>query len=200
MTEREDGDITTLLGAWRSGDRAGLDELLARTYPRLHHVADAFLHNERKGNTLQATELVNELYIVLRRQRNITFASRTEFYSFAAYLIRLILRTRARDRKAQKRGSGHTRVELSEDLSWIDAGGPEMLDLDRALDELAILHERKARLVELTAFLGFSTSDAAELLGISKATADRDLRFTRAWLYDRLQTNAGEGTSRECDE
>src|SRR5690349_17866590 len=101
MGERDDGDITILLGAWRSGDRAGLDELLARAYPRLHHLADAFLHQEARGNTLQATELVSELYITLRRQRNISFSSRTEFYSFAAYLIRLILRTRARNRRTQ---------------------------------------------------------------------------------------------------
>jgi RNA polymerase sigma factor (TIGR02999 family) len=187
MDAPRDGEITTLLDAWRSGEPAALDHLLVEAYPRLHHLADVFLVRERNGATLQATELVNELYITLTRQRNITFRSRTEFYSFAAYLIRLMLRTRARDRKAQKRGAGGLRVPLSEDLSWVDVTGPEILDLDRALDELAKLNERKARLVELTAFLGFSSADAAALLGISKATADRDLRFTRAWLFDRLQ-------------
>ncbi len=187
MEPQEEGDITVLLESWRAGERSGLDALLGKAYPRLHRLADAFLARESSGVTLQATELVNELYIVLRRQRNVSFASRTEFYSFAAYLIRLMLRTRARDHNAYKRGAGHVRIPLSDALSWIDAVGPEILDLNRALDELAALDERKARLIELTAFLGLSSADAAELLGISKATADRDLRFTRAWLRDRLR-------------
>lgn len=200
MEPGDEDDITVLLESWRAGERSGLDELLGQAYPRLHGLADAFLARESSSITLQATELVNELYIILRRQRNVSFANRTEFYSFAAYLIRLMLRTRARHRSARKRGTGHVRIPLSENLSWIDAAGPEILDLNRALDELQVLHARKARLIELTAFLGLSSADAAELLGISKATADRDLRFTRAWLQDRLRADVSTSTSLQSSD
>jgi RNA polymerase sigma factor (TIGR02999 family) len=180
------GEITVLLDSWRRGEREALTDLVTLSYPKLHGLADAFLRRESAAHTLQATELVNELYIVLVRQRKIDPRDRREFYCFAAYLIRLLLCNRARDRKALKRGSGEPRVPLTEDLGAIDAAGEDMLDLHAALTELDEMHPRKARLLDLIAFLGYSTEDAAALLGISKRTADRDVRFTCAWLYARM--------------
>lgn len=181
------GDITTLLQHWREGRPGALDGVFAATYPRLRKLAASFLRRESPGHTMQATGLVHEIYLVLLHQRKVEFADRAHFYSTAAGLMRAILRDWARDKNALKMGGGAVRVPLSEDLSWVDAGSAEFLDLDAALTELEQLDERKARLIELKTFLGCSTEEAAEQLGISKATADRDLRLAKAWLYQRLR-------------
>lgn len=180
------GDITQLLSHWRQGQPHALDELVAQAYPRLRGIADAFLRREANCLTLQATGLVNELYLLLRRQRTVDLLNREDFFSFSAYLTRLILLNRARERMASKR-SGGVRVPLTEDLSWVDAAGHDMIDLDRALGELGRLDPRKVQILDLTAFLGCTKDEAASLLGISRATVERELRFTRAWLHDRLR-------------
>jgi RNA polymerase sigma factor (TIGR02999 family) len=181
-------DITQRLHAWRNGELGALDSLIPTVYPELHRMALSFLRNESKGcETLQATGLVNELYLVLVNRRKVDFEQRNQFFALAAHLMRVILVDAARQRKAQKRGGPDaTRVPLSEDLVWVDAASEEMIDLDRALGELTKLEPRKTEMIVLKAFLGLSTEEAAELAGVSKATADRDLRFVKAWLYQRM--------------
>jgi RNA polymerase sigma factor (TIGR02999 family) len=181
------GDITALLAAWRDGRPGALDDVIVVTYPKLRKLAESFLRRESPGHTIQATGLVHEIYLLLLRQRKVAFEDRGHFYATAAGLMRAILRDWARDKGAQKRGGDAVRVPLSEDLSWVDADSTEFLDLDVALAELERLDERKARLIELKTFLGCSTEEAAEQLAISKATADRDLRLAKAWLYQRLR-------------
>lgn len=183
------GEITTLLRAWRAGDSEALDRLVPLVYPKLRRIAAAFLRRETPGHTLDATGLVHELYFRIVNQRQATFDDRQHFYSFAAHVMRRVLRDWARDRSAQKRGGHADRVPLSEFLAWIDAASEEMIDLSTALDELESLDARKVRLLELKVFLGCSTSEAAEIIGISKATADRDLQLTKAWLFRRLRGN-----------
>jgi RNA polymerase sigma factor (TIGR02999 family) len=180
-------DITTLLVRWRDGKPGALDDVIVATYPRLRKLAESFLRRESPGHTIQATALVHEIYLLLLRQRKVEFEDRGHFYATAAGLMRAILRDWARGKGARKRGGEAVRVPLSEDLSWVDADSPEFLDLDMALTELEQLDERKARLIELKTFLGCSTEEAAEQVGISKATADRDLRMAKAWLYQRLR-------------
>ncbi|MCC6536047.1 MAG: sigma-70 family RNA polymerase sigma factor [Bryobacterales bacterium] len=181
------GDITLLLRAWQQGDQAALDSLLPEVYPRLHTIAEAFMRRERPNSTLQATGLVNELYLALLRKQRIDFSQRSDFFAFAAWIMRMILREHARGRQAGKRGGDAIHVPLSEDLNFVDAHSPEqMIDVDRALEELKAIEPRGAQLLELKSFLGCSTTEAGELLGISRATADRALRFSRAWLYERL--------------
>jgi RNA polymerase sigma factor (TIGR02999 family) len=184
------GDITTLLARWRDGRPGAFDDVIVATYPRLRSLAESFLRRESSGHTIQATGLVHEIYLLLLRQRKVEFEDRRHFYATAAGLMRGILRDWARGKSAQKRGGEAVRVPLSEDLSWVDADSPEFLDLDIALTELERLDERKAHLIELKTFLGCSTEEAAEQLGISKATADRDLRLAKAWLYQRLRGTA----------
>ena len=183
-------DITQLLHSWKGDDGKSLDDLLSISYSKLHSIATSFLRRERPGHTLQATGLVHELYLVLLTRKSIDLESRDHFYSFAAYMMRLILRDWARNRLAQKRGGDAVRVPLSDDLHWVNADSEELLDLDRALTELDGLDHRKAELIQLKTFLGFSTEEAAASMGISKATADRDLRFAKAWLYERLHPEA----------
>jgi RNA polymerase sigma factor (TIGR02999 family) len=184
----EHDDITQRLHAWRNGEQGALDSLIPAVYPELHRMALNFVRNESKGSgTLQATGLVNELYLVLVNRRKVDFEQRNQFFALAAHLMRVILIDVARQRRAQKRGGPDAiRIPLSEDLHWVDATSEEMLDLDRALGELTKLEPRKTEMMVLKAFLGCSTQEAAELAGVSKATADRDLRFVKAWLYQRM--------------
>jgi RNA polymerase sigma factor (TIGR02999 family) len=114
---------------------------------------------------------------------------RGHFYTFAAKLMRMILVDHARSRNAQRRGGPNIRVPLSEELSWLGDKDSDFLDLNRALDRLEQIDIRKARMVELRFFLAFTVDEIAELMEISKATVDRDLKFIRGWLYRELKGN-----------
>ena len=187
MERLHEADVTQLLHAWGAGSNEAFQNLIRVAYPQLKRLAGAYLRHERKAHTLDATALVHELYLVLHRQRKVDLHDRSHFFTLAASLMRLILRDWARDRNALKRGGRETRVPLSEDLPWMHVRTEDIIDLDMALHELEQLDARKVRLIELRTFLGLQTDQAAALLGISKATADRDLRTARAWLYRRLK-------------
>jgi RNA polymerase sigma factor (TIGR02999 family) len=180
------GEITTLLDRWAQGDAQAFQALTPYVYEDLRRLARSFLRKERSEHTLQATGLVNELYLILLKSTRDPFHDRSHFFSFAARAMRRILVDHARARATEKRGTGIPHLELSPEISWIDPTGPEMLDVDRLLDELETLDPRKARAVELRIFLGCTAEEAAELLSISKPTLDRDLRFSLAWLAERL--------------
>lgn len=183
------GEVTALLKEWQAGKPDALDRLFDVVYPQLRHIAGALFRNERPENILQPTVAVNELFLKLVRQRSLRFEDREHFYRLAARLMRRILIDHARGQRRQKRDGGIP-VPLDENLTWIDAGQVEMLDLDRVLDELDELDPHKCRIVELRFFLGFTAEETAQLLSISKATVDRELKFTRGWLYDRLHSPA----------
>jgi len=179
------GEITVLLRDWRAGDPAAIEHLFELVYPQLRHIAGALFRGERPENLLQPTSVVNELFLKLMRQRSLRFEDREHFYSLSARLMRRVLVDHARSEGRQKRDSG-TPVPLHADLAWIDARPAEMMDLDPNLEELDQLDARKCRMVELRFFLGFTAEETAELLNTSKATVDRELRFVRGWLYDKL--------------
>ena len=179
------GEITALLHDWKEGDPAAIDHLFELVYPQLRQIAGVLFRGERPENLLQPTSVVNELFLKLIRQRSLRFEDREHFYSLSARLMRRVLVDHARSEGRQKRDWG-VPVPLHPDLSWIDARPAEMMDLDRVLEELEQLDERKCRMVELRFFLGFTAEETAELLKTSKATVDRELRFVRGWLYDRL--------------
>jgi RNA polymerase sigma factor (TIGR02999 family) len=179
------GEITILLRDWRAGDPAAIEHLFELVYPQLRQIAGALFRGERPENLLQPTSVVNELFLKLIRQRSLRFEDREHFYSLSARLMRRVLVDHARSEGRQKRDHGIP-VPLHEDLAWIDARPAEMMDLDRVLEELEQLDPRKCRMVELRFFLGFTSEETAELLNTSKATVDRELRFIRGWLYDRL--------------
>ena len=176
-----------LLDRWARGDHQAVDDLSPLVYSHLREVAISYLRRERSDHTLEATGLVNELFLVLLNENRASFEDRVHFFAFAAYAMRRILVNHARTRQTAKRGSAEAHVELSPDLAWVNPEGPDMLDLDRALDELESTEPRKARVVELRICLGCTSAEAAELMGISKPTLDRDLRFALAWLFDRLK-------------
>lgn len=188
------GDITLLLGKWRDGEPAAFDELMALVYPHLRQVAAAYVRRERNPDLIQGTALVHELYLRLLNQKKAAWEDRRHFYTFAAKVMRMILIDHARETQTQMRGGGLERIPLSDDLSWVNIDGPEMLDLNRALDELAVLDAEKVQLVELRYFLGCTAEETASVMEVSKATVDRDLKFIKSWLYRRIRPGVAADT------
>jgi RNA polymerase sigma factor (TIGR02999 family) len=181
------GEITLLLQRWSEGESGAVEQLAPLVYDHLRSVAAGYLNRERAGVTLQATGLVNELFVRLLKQKRAELTGRAHFFTFAARMMRRILVDAARARTAVKRGAPCERLSLSPELAWVDPREEGMLDLDQALDELAAAQPDKARIVELRVFLGCTSEETAELESISKATVDREMRFALAWLYKRIQ-------------
>jgi len=181
------GEITELLHAWSQGEPRALDRLFEEVYPQLRRIAGSLFRGERPENLLQPTSVVNELFLKLVRQRSLRFEDREHFYSLSARLMRRVLIDHARGHARVKRDGG-VAIPLNEGLAWIDAKPVEAMDMDRVLNELDAIDPRKCRMVELRFFLGFTAEETAELLSTSKATVDRELRFARAWLHERLQS------------
>ena len=179
-------EITLLLHRWKAGDREALASLASLAYDDLHAIAIGYLRREGSGHTLQATGLVNELYLRLAQVRSVQLTDRRHFYTFAAQLMRMILIDHARQTRALKRTGSVVRVPLHEEMAWIDASSEEILALDAALDQLEAIEERKVRVLELRFFLGCTNEETAQLLDVSRATIDRDLEFAKTWLYRRL--------------
>ncbi len=184
--ESNQGEITGLLLRWRDGDSQAFEALMPLVYPHLRQVAAAYIRRERNPGLLQATVLVHELYLRLLDQNRTVLHDRGHFFTFAAKVMRLILIDHAREMQAQRRGGGIQHVPLSNDLPWVDVGSVEILELNQALDELNGIDPYRVQLVELRYFLGCTAEETASLLGKSKATVDRDLKFVRTWLYRRL--------------
>jgi len=190
------GEITLLLAKWRGGETSAFDELIPLVYPHLREVAAAYVRRERNSDVLQATSLVHELYLRLLNQRKAVGDDRRHFYTFCAKVMRMIMIDHARESQALKRGGGTERVPLSDDLPWVKIGSPELIDLNRALDELAALDPDKVRLVELRCFLGCTAEETAGLMQISKATVDREFKFIKSWLYQRIQPDCVRGEAK----
>jgi RNA polymerase sigma factor (TIGR02999 family) len=176
-------DVTTLLREWSRGDAEAGEQVATRIYGELRRRAAAHLRREGAKNSLSPTDLLHDVFLQLVRQR-ISWENRAHFYGTACQLMRRVLIDHARARCAAKRGG--LRVELTEALVATGPLGIDVLALDDALNELASVDERQAKLVELRFFVGLTLPEAARMLEISLATANRDWRFARAWLFNRL--------------
>ena len=189
------GPVTRLLVAWNAGDRNALDEMVPLVYDELRRLAARYLSHERPGHTLAPTALVNEVYLRLIDQRNADWRNRAQFLGLAASMMRRILANHARDRAAAKRGGGREQVSLS--LVEAPSGAPnvDLIALEEALERLSALDERKAKVVELRFYGGLTMEEVAEVIGVSRATVEREWSFARAWLYDSI-----EGTETHRDE
>lgn len=183
-------DMTELLSRWKAGDRDALTEIATHAYVDLRAMAGRQFAGERSGHTLQATGLVNELYLRLRQMKVVDVADRHHFYALAAQVMRRILLDHARRTRAQKRPGRQVRVPLHEELAWCDAASDDIVDLESALEALGSLDERKLRAVEYRYLLGCSEAETADLLGVSGKTIARDLEFSKTWLYRRLRGDA----------
>ena len=183
----ETADLTAILDSWSNGDATALERITPLVYPQLREIAAACLRSNFGAPTLQATSLVSELFLKLLGTRPAKFESRRHFYAIAGRLMRHALVDHYRENAARKRGGAKLqRIPFREDLAWIDANSPELLDLDRALDELSHLDSVQAELIGLRFILGCTSEEAASLTGLSKATVDRKVRLGRAWLFRRL--------------
>jgi RNA polymerase sigma factor (TIGR02999 family) len=181
-------DVTRILSAIDRGDAHAAGQLLPLVYGELRKLAAAKLAAEKPGQTLQATALVHEAYLrLVGGEKAQHWESRRHFFAAAAEAMRRILVDRAR-RKARKRhGGGLDRRPLDPDRLAAPGPADDVLALDEALDRLAAEDPRRAELVKLRFFGGLTVAEAGRCLGLSRATADRDWAYARAWLYDRLR-------------
>jgi RNA polymerase sigma factor (TIGR02999 family) len=180
-------DITALLHAWTLGDVAARDRVMSVVYGDLRRRAAAYLRRERRGDTLQPSALVHEAYLRLVDQRRMVWQNRAQFFGVAAQMMRRILVDRARARKMAKRSGQWARVTFHDAARATPPVNVDVLDLDAALTRLASFDPRKCRLAELRFFGGLTLEEAGETLGISLATAERDWRAARAWLFKELR-------------
>jgi RNA polymerase sigma factor (TIGR02999 family) len=187
--EPDNGEVTVLLQRWKEGDKEVLERLTPLVYEQLHAIARGYMHRERGDHTLQPTALVGEVFLRLMNQRKAVWNDRVHFYVFAASIMRNILKDHARAHLADRRGGGAVKMPLSDELAWVGSSPEAVLDLHRALDRLETLDARKAKIVELRFFLSLSMEEAAEVMSLSLATAERDLKFARSWLHRELQTS-----------
>jgi RNA polymerase sigma factor (TIGR02999 family) len=184
-------EVTRVLSAIEAGDPQAAEQLLPLVYDELRRLAAQRLAGEGPGHTLQPTALVHEAYLKLvgadpQRPWN----GRVHFFAAAAEAMRRILIDHARWKHRARRGRGKKRVELGDldDIEIVAERGQadDLLALDQALTQLAAADPRRAELVRLRYFAGLTLEQAAELLGISRATADRHWAFARAWLFDAM--------------
>jgi RNA polymerase sigma factor (TIGR02999 family) len=186
------GQITRLLKAWSGGDAAALNRLTPLVYAELRNLARRYLRRESPGNTLQTIGLVHEAYLRLVDVKDVDWHDRLHFFAVSAQMMRRILVDAARARTSAKRGGNLRRANHSTamNLDQIpDLGtdkGAELIALDDALNVLAQMNARHARVVELRFFGGLSVEETASLLSISPQSVMRDWKLARAWLKREL--------------
>ena len=168
-----------------------LDEMAPAVYAELRRLARYYLSDKRPNHTLQPTALVHEAYIRLVQQHSVEWQSRAHFFGIAAQLMRRILIDHARGHLRQKRGGEYQKVTLNEAFVFSPEQSAELIAVDAALDRLAKLDERQARIVELRFFGGLSVQEAAAVLSISPKTVKRDWSVAKAWLYADLKEHRG---------
>lgn len=181
-----DDEVTALLADWSDGDSDALERLIPLVVDELRSLAGSLFRRESEAHTLQPTALVNEVYMRLADQRRVSWDNRSQFFAFAAILMRRVLVDHAKARKAAKRGGGALKVPLSEELALGEVVDLDILALDQALAALAEIDPRQARVVELRFFAGLSHEEIAELLDVSLSTVKRDWRTARLWLYREM--------------
>ncbi len=181
------GEVTTLLRAWNDGDPDAFERVVPLVYEELHRMAARYLIGEPSSISLQPTALVNELCLRLLGWDGVRWQSRGHFFGVSAGMMRHVLVDIARRRRAERRGGPHV-VRVPLDTIDVPASEPgaDLLEIDSALQLLALEDPRKAQVVELRFFGGLSMEEIAETLGVSVRTVHADWAFARAWLYRTL--------------
>lgn len=186
MAEQPSADITALLNEWSGGKPGALDRLVECVYPELHRIASRYFRAESQPQTLQSTALINEAYLSLAQAPAKQWSGRAHFFGFAAHLMRGILVDHARARQALKRGGAMPTLMLKDTDASVEPQDAEILDVDRALDELEQLDAQQARIIELRYFGGLSLDEVAEVLGVSVSTVKREWILAKTWIRRRL--------------
>jgi RNA polymerase sigma factor (TIGR02999 family) len=178
--------ITGLLRAWSDGDQAALERLVPLVEGEMRRLARGYMRRERKGHTLQATALVNEVFLRLADGPLVGWQDRAHFLGIAARLMRRVLVDYARSRGYAKRGGGAQKVSLDEATLVASERSVDLVALDRALEGLAVIDPRRSQVVELRYFGGLSVDETAHVLRVSAETVKRDWRLAKLWLLREL--------------
>jgi RNA polymerase sigma-70 factor (ECF subfamily) len=179
-------DVTEWLVACEKGDPRALESLLPLVYDELHRQAAGFFRRERADHTLQPTALVSEVYLRLVNQHEVKWQNRAQFFGIAAQMMRRILVSHARGRRAEKRGGAAECVTLAEGIAFSPERDVNLLALDEALTKLEAIDPEKSRMVELRFFSGLSVEETAEVMRVSPRTIDRQWQTAKAWLHREI--------------
>jgi RNA polymerase sigma factor (TIGR02999 family) len=182
-------DVTRILEAVARGDQASADELLPLVYQELRKLAAHKMAGQAPGHTLQPTALVHEAWLRLAGNEPGRFAGRAHFFAAAAEAMRHILIDSARRKRTMRHGGGQVRMDLQDVEIATPADDDELLAVHDVLDKLAAEDSKKAELAKLRYFVGLTFEEAAEVLGISVATAKRHWTYARAFLYEEIRAN-----------
>jgi len=185
-------DVTRLLGAIDQGDPNAARELLPMVYQELRKLAAHKMAGQAAGHTLQPTALVHEAWLRLLGNEEARFAGRAHFFAAAGEAMRHILIDSARRKQALRHGGGQARVDIDDLQIACQVEDDELLAVHEVLDKLAAEDMQKAELTKLRYFVGMTFEEAAEVLGISVATAKRHWTYARAWLYTEIQLNRSQ--------
>ncbi len=180
-------DVTQLLRAWSDGDDGALGELVPLVEAELRRLARVYMSRERRDHTLQPTALVNEAFVRLVDARTVRWQDRAHFLGISARLMRRVLVDHARSRGYQKRGGGLHRVTFDDQMVETPGLEVDLMGLDRALEELAQVDERKCRVIEMRFFGGLSVEETATALRVSTDTVKRDWRIAKLWLLKAIE-------------
>jgi RNA polymerase sigma factor (TIGR02999 family) len=183
---------TALLEQTEAGASPKLDQLVPLIFDELHEMAHRQLAREHHNVTLQTTALVHEAYLRLVDDARVTGRGRAYFFAAAARAMRQVLVDAARRRTAAKRGGGVPLTSLDGQEPSADVYASDLLDLDRALEELKLRNPRQVQVVECRFFAGLSVEETATALDVSPRTVKADWALARAWLYDVLRKDVGE--------
>lgn len=180
-------DVTRILDRVHEGDPTAAEELLPLVYQELRKLAAQKMAHEIPGQTLQPTALVHEAWLRLIGTEDIKWNGRAHFFGAAAEAMRRILIESARRKRAQRHGGGQARLDINQIEVAAVARDDEFQAVDEALEKFAAHDKQKAELVKLRYFVGLTTQEAAEILGISVPTADRWWNYSRAWLFEEIE-------------
>jgi RNA polymerase sigma-70 factor (ECF subfamily) len=185
-------DVTTLLNRLADGDQDAAAQLVPLIYAELRRSAARLLRQERPGHTLQATALVNEVYLKVAGQTNARWQNRAQFFAVASQLMRRILVDYARTQQRVRRGGRQQKVSLDEVLLIVPDRTDELLAVHELLSRLEELDSRQSRIVELRYFCGLTADETAEVLRVSVKTVMREWNIAKAWLYGELKERHGD--------
>lgn len=187
MTGPSASEVSQLLKDWGEGNESALNKLIPLVYEELRRMAHYQMAREKVGHTLQTTALVNEVYLRLLGAMEISWQDRAHFFALSAQLMRRVLVDHARGRGRAKRGGAIKKISLEESLAIPVGRDTDMVELDDALNSLAAVDARKAKVVELRFFGGFSVEETAKTLNVSARTVMNDWKFAKVWLLRELQ-------------
>jgi len=195
VTSSSAGEVTRLLKDWGNGDVSALNKLMPLVYDELRRMAHQQMAKERAGHTLQTTALVHEMYLRLIGAKEISWNDRAHFFALSAQVMRRVLVDYARGRRRAKRGCEPQKFSLEDNIAIPVHKDADIIALDDALSSLAASDARKAQIVELRYFGGFSVEETAKLLNISVSTVMADWKFAKVWLMRQMQRNRGKDES-----